>query len=168
LVYIYCDYRDKDKQDMCSIVSELAKQLLLQSSSIPDEIWALFETHTAITTERAQQIFTLLARRFESTYVCIDALDECKPEARSNLLRFLSTPTGAPLHIFCTGRTSVEAETTELLGPLRTKIRQIYAHEEDIRRYIEVEIAQDRHKKAMDAQLQEEITKELLSRSQNL
>jgi hypothetical protein len=166
LVYVYCDYRDK--QNTCNMVGELAKQLLFQSSSIPDEVWALFEKDTKITTEIAQQIFTMLARRFESTYVCIDALDECEPEVRRNLLRILSTPREPPLHIFCTGRTSVEVEATELLGPLGTRIKEIYAHEEDLRRHIEAQIAQDRHKKAMDEQLLEEITEALLSRSQKL
>jgi hypothetical protein len=62
----------------------------------------------------------------------------------------------------------VETEATELLGPLGTAKMQICAHEEDLRRHIEVHIAQDRHKKAMDEQLQEEITEALLSRSQKL
>jgi hypothetical protein len=168
LVYVYCDYRDKAKQDMCSIIGELAKQLLLQSSSIPDEVWTLFEEHTKITAERAQQIFVMLARRFESTFICIDALDECEPRSRSDLFRFLSTSKEASLHIFCTGRTSVETEATELLGPLGTQIRQIFAHEEDLRRHIEAQIAQDCRKGAMDEQLQEDITKVLLSRSQKL
>jgi hypothetical protein len=168
LVYVYCDYRDKDKQNTCSIIGELAKQLLLQSSSIPDEVWALFEKHTKITTEKAQQIFTALAGKFESTFVCIDALDECEPRSRSDLLQFLSAPNERSLYIFCTGRTSVEMEATEHLEPLGTQIRQIFAHEEDLRRHIEAEIAQDRRKKAMDEQLQEEIMEALLSRSQKL
>jgi hypothetical protein len=166
LVYVYCDYRDKAKQDICTIIGELAKQLLLQSSSIPDEVWALFQKHTKITTDRAQQIFSMLARRFESTVVCIDALDECEPQARSKLLQFLRKE--GSLHVFCTGRTSVETEAIEQLGPLGTQIKQIFAHEEDLRRHIEAEIAQDRRKKAMDEQLQEEITEALLSRSQKL
>jgi hypothetical protein len=45
---------------------------------------------------------------------------------------------------------------------------QICAHEEDLRRHIEVQIAQDHHRKVMDEQLQEDITEVLLSRSQKL
>jgi hypothetical protein len=168
LVYVYCDYRDKNKQDTCSLIGELAKQLLLQSSSVPDEAWALFEKHTTITMERTQQVFTVLARRFESTFVCIDALDECEPAARSNLLRFFSNTKETSLQIFYTGRTSVETEAKEYLGLLGIQITQISAHEEDLRRHIEAQIVQDRHKKAMDKQLLEEITVALLSRSQKL
>jgi hypothetical protein len=167
-IYIYCDYRDKDKQDTCSIIGELAKQLFLQSETVPDEVWRLFDKHTRITTENAQKIFTLLLRGFESIYICIDALDECEPQPRGALLRFLSTFDNGSLRIFCTSRTSIETEATELLGPLGTTTMQISAHEEDLRRHIEVQIAQDRHKKAMDERLQEEITEALLSRSQKL
>jgi hypothetical protein len=45
---------------------------------------------------------------------------------------------------------------------------QIFAHEADLRRHIEVQISQDRHKKAMDEQLQKDIIEALLSRSQKL
>jgi hypothetical protein len=166
LIYIYCDYRDKDKQDACSLIGELAKQLFLQSRTVPDEMWKLFDKHSTITMEQAKKIFTLLLRGFESTYICIDALDECDPHSRSALLGFLRSIDG--IRIFCTSRTSIEVEATELLGPLGTRSVQIFAHEADLRRHIEVQISQDRHKKAMDEQLQKDITEALLSRSQKL
>jgi hypothetical protein len=168
LIYIYCDYRDKDKQNACNIICELAKQLLIQSPSVPEEIWTLFDKHVRTTMEKAQKIFTLLVRGFDSTNICIDALDECEPQSRGALLRFLSTFDDGSLHIFCTSRISVETEATELLGPLGTRVMQISAHEEDLRKHIEVQIAQDRHRKAMDEQLKADITEALLSRSQKL
>jgi hypothetical protein len=168
LIYIYCDYRDKGKQDLCSIIGELAKQLFLQSRTPPDDIWRLFDKRTSINTENAQKIFTVLLRAFDSTFICIDALDECEPQSRGALLRFLGTFDDISLRVFCTSRTSVETETTELLRPLGTTTMQISAHEEDLRRHIEAQIAQNRHKKAMDEQIQEEITEILLSRSQKL
>jgi hypothetical protein len=168
LIYIYYDYRDKDKQDACSIIGELAKQLIIQSSSIPDEVWTLFDKYTRITMEKAKKIFTLLVRGFESTYICIDALDECEPQSRNTLLRFLSTLDGSFIRIFSTSRTSIETEATEILEPLGTKTMEIFAHEADLRKHIEMQIAQDRYKKAMDEQLQDEIIEELLSRSQKL
>jgi hypothetical protein len=150
------------------MIGELAKQLFIQSSSVPEELWTIFEKYSRINVEKAQQIFTLLSRRFESTYICIDALDECLPHTRSSLLRFFGTVQRSSLRIFCTGRTSVEAEVVELLEPLSTKTMEIYAHESDLRKHIEALVAVDRHKKAMDAQLLEEITKQLLSQSQKL
>jgi hypothetical protein len=168
LIYIYCDYRDKGKQDVCSIIGELAKQLFLQSRTPSDEIWRLFDKRTSITKEKAQKIFTLLLRGFDSTFICIDALDECEPQSRGALLRFFGTFDDGTLHLFCTSRTSVESEATKLLKPLGTTTMQISAHDEDLRRHIAVQIAQVRHEKAMDMQLQEDITDELLSRSQNL
>jgi hypothetical protein len=54
----------------------------------------------------------------------------------------------------------------EILQPFYPNTLEISAHEGDIRRYIEVKIAQDRHKEAMDDGLQDEITKQLASRSQ--
>lgn len=168
LTYVYCDYRDKDKQDTCSIIGDLAKQLLLQASPIPSDVWATFERHEAITTEKAKQIFTLLSRTFECTYVCIDALDELMHQPRFDLLRFLSTFRGDILRIFCTARISVESEVTNLLGPFGIKTLQIFAHEVDLRTHIKVKITRDRNRTAMDTRLQEDITKELISRSQGL
>jgi hypothetical protein len=150
------------------MIGELAKQLFLQSSSIPDEVWTFFNKHIMISMEKAQKIFTLLLRGFESTYVCIDALDECEPQSRSTLLRFLRTFNDGSLRVFCTSRPSIEAEAIDLLGPLGAKTVEIFAHENDLRRHIHVKITQDRHNQAMDEELEEEITAELLSRSQKL
>jgi hypothetical protein len=160
---MYCDYRDKDKQDICSIIGELAKQLLLQSSSVAEEVWSLFEKHTAISTEKAKQVLTHMLHSFDEVYLCIDALDECPPQVRRELLSFLVTLKGAGLRIFCTGRTHIVAEATGSLKPLGPEAMEIYAHEADVRLYLEEMISRDPHKGAMDEQLQEQITTALIS-----
>lgn len=147
---------------MCSIIGELTKQLLLQAPSIPDEVWPLFQKHTAINKKTAQQIFTLLLNSFGSIYVCIDALDECQPQFREELIGFFTALKRTTLRIFCTGRPSITAEVTESLGPLGVKTVEICAHETDVRLYIEEKVSRDRHKKAMDEQLHGQITKELV------
>lgn len=159
----YFDFQDTDKQDVCSVIGELSKQLLLQATSVPEEVWKLFRKHTAISTKEAQQIFTLLLSSFELTYLCLDALDECEPQSRKALLSFLGLLIGSKLRVFCTGRFSVKDQAKDLLRPFSPKVVEIFAHETDIRQYIEEEIAQDDHKDAMDEQLQEEITKQLVS-----
>jgi hypothetical protein len=160
---VYCDYRDKDKQDMCSIIGELAKQLLLQSSSVAEEVWSLFEKHTTITTENAKQALTHMLRSFDGVYLCIDALDECQPQVRRELLSFLVTLKGAGLRIFCTGRTHIMAEARTCLKTFGLETMEIYAHEADIRLHLEEMISRDPHKGAMDEQLQEQITTTLIS-----
>jgi hypothetical protein len=145
------------------MIGELAKQLLLQSSPIPEEVWPLFEKHTAITTEKATQVLTLLLHNFDRIYICIDALDECDPQSREELLRFLATFKGTALRVFCTARFHVVAEVTEYFEPLGIKTVEICAHEADIKLYIEERISKDRRKDAMDEQLQEQITKKLVS-----
>jgi hypothetical protein len=163
LVYIYCDYRDKDKQDTCSMIGELAKQLLLQSSFVPEEVWSLSEKHTAITTEKARRVLTLLLRSFDRVYICVDALDECQPQYREEFLHFLVTLRGTGLRFFCTGRSHIVAQVTELFEPIGIKTMEICAHEADIKLYIEEKISKDRRKGAMDEQLKEQITKKLVS-----
>lgn len=163
LAFIYFDYRDKDKQNLGIVIGELTKQLLLQVPSVPDEVWRFYQKHTAVTAPTAKQIFSLLLPRFASVYVCIDALDECQPQFRGDLFQFLATSEHVNLRIFCTGRYSVAAETIKILRPLGLKTIDIRADRADIRLYIEQMISRDRHKGAMDDQLREQLTKELVS-----
>jgi hypothetical protein len=163
LAYLYCDYRDKDKQDTCSMIGELAKQLLLQLSSVPEEVWSLFEKHTAITTEKAKQVLDLLLRSFGKVYICVDALDECESRSRKDILRFLVHLNGTGLQIFCTGRSHIMTEAMEFLEPLGLRALEVCAYEADIRLYIEEKILEDGRKGAMDEQLQGQIMKKLVS-----
>jgi hypothetical protein len=143
------------------MIGELAKQLLLQSSSIPEEVWSLFQKHAPITTEEAEQVLTLLLRSFDRIFICIDALDECEPHLRKELLRLLVTLKGTGLRVFCTSRSHVVAEVTEIFEPLGIKTVEICAHEADIRLYTEEKISRDRRKGAMDEQLREQIMTQL-------
>lgn len=164
LAFIYCDYRDRDNQDMCSLIGELAKQLLLQVPSVPDEVWPLFQKHTAVSTNKAEEIIHLLQQHcFDRIYVCIDALDECQPNFRRDLLNFLTTLTKTTSRIFCTSRSNVVTEAKDVVGSLGLETIEISAHEADIRLYLEEHISRDRHKGAMDEQLQEAITRKLTS-----
>jgi hypothetical protein len=165
---IYLDFRDEDDQDVCAVLGELSKQLLLQASSVPNEVWTLFDENFKITIDKARRIFTLLLRSFDSTYICIDALDECKPQSQREILGFLGTFKDSSLRIFCTGRFSVQDEAMKQLRPFITETMEIFAHESDVRQYLEAKIAEDPYEEAMDEQLKDEITSQLVSLSQKL
>jgi hypothetical protein len=145
------------------MLGELAKQILFQTRSIPEEVWAMFQKHTSITVEKAKQILTQLLSGFDQIYICIDSVDECQPQFREELLCFLATLKGTGIHIFCTGRSHIVTEVTAFLGPFNIKSMEICAQEADIRLYINEKISLDRHKGAMDEQLQEQITTKLVS-----
>lgn len=144
------------------MLGELAKQLLLQSSTIPDATWQLFEKRETLTTEIVKKIFTLLLPNFKSIYIFLDALDECLPHLREDLLCSLTSSRATTIRMFCTGRSSVAAEAKRHLGSLGFKTMEIYAHEADIRLHLKEQISRDRRKDAMDDQLQEQITNRLI------
>jgi hypothetical protein len=56
------------------VIGELAKQLILQAPSVPPDVWSLFQKHSAISIDKAQQIFCLLLRSFDSIFIFLDAL----------------------------------------------------------------------------------------------
>lgn len=172
IVYFYCDYRDKDNQTTVNIIGSFAKQLLLQARSIPAAIWEIYKVkaarHEAIDSETAETIFKLIIRCFDSLYICIDALDECQPEPRRQLLDFFKRLTETPRRLFLTGRLSVEDEVVSALGDIPMSTIPIVAHEEDIRLYLSEMSDQDSYPEAMDESLKNEIANRIVQQSQGL
>jgi hypothetical protein len=95
VIYIHCDYRDKDNQSAADIIGSFAKQLASQAHSIPVAVWELYEPKAkqqeTINLESAQKIVNLILLCFDCVYICVDALDECEPTPRRQLLDFLRT-----------------------------------------------------------------------------
>lgn len=172
VILIYCDYRDQTNQTIVGMVGSLAKQLLLQAQSIPATVQQLFKgmekEEKPINLDSAQAIFKLALQQFDCVYICLDALDECQPEARRQLLELFKTVTGTILRLFITGRPNVEAELANSFADRPVSKVPIAAHKDDILLYLSERFSRDRYREAMDETLRTQITDKILEWSQGM
>jgi hypothetical protein len=172
VIYVYCDYVDRDSQTGLAMIGSLTKQLLWWAESIPTTALDLFRQRSrekqAMDEEDAKTIFGLLVDQFETVYICMDAVDECVPGSRRQLLEFLKAMDSPSLRLLLTGRHSVEAEVNGVLSSLSPKTISIRAAEEDIRIYLSQKLATDQYPEAMNESFKEQIVEKLVRVSQGL
>jgi hypothetical protein len=154
------------------MIGALTKQLIWWAQSIPTAVLDLFKRRSreqkSIDEEDAKTIFNLILGQFHTVYICIDALDECEPESRAQLLQFLKAMDSTSIRLFLTGRHSVEAEVTETLSDLSPNTISITATKEDIQMYLSQKLASDRYAEAMNENFKNEIVEKLVEVSQGL
>jgi hypothetical protein len=154
------------------MIGALTAQLVWRAQSIPTAALDLFKqrikTRRSMDAEDAKTIFKLVLAQFDTVYICIDALDECDPPSRSELLQFLKVMDSPSIRLFLTGRHSVEAELTGILSNISPKTIAIIAAEEDIRLYLSQQLEKDRYPKAMNDDFKNQIVEKLVEISQGL
>ena len=151
LAFFYCDFRDDQKRDRRGLISSLLIQLCNQSNAYCAILSDFYFAHDsgskyASDSELTQCLKTMLRLPNQATtYIIIDALDECPtstgmPSSRDNVLWFVDelVKLQAPnLRICVTSRPEVEIQP--VLGPLA--FRSISLHDEigqaqDIAEYV--------------------------------
>jgi hypothetical protein len=162
VIWAYSDFRDQAIQTFEYMVRILTRQLLAQVNPVPENI-CKFEEKSNITLEDVQTVFSALLGRFHVVYLCVDALDECEPKVRMQLLNLVNNGP-SNLRLFCTARRNVEPEVTEAIRKLSPKAVPMVAHKEDVRIYIAEKIAEDPDPCAMNHSLKEEIIAKIASR----
>lgn len=154
------------------MIGALMKQLIRWAETIPTVALDLFKQRSkeekSMDEEDAKTIFNLLLGQFDTIYICIDALDECEPKARGQLLRFLRTTDSTSIRLFMTGRYSVEADVTSTLSTLSPKTISITAAEEDIRIYLSQSLENDPYPQAMNESFKNQIVEKLVKVSEGL
>jgi hypothetical protein len=154
------------------MIGALMKQLIRWAETIPTMTLDLFKRRSkeekSMDEEDAKTIFNLLVGQFDTIYICIDALDECEPKARAQLLRFLRTIDSTSIRLFMTGRHSVEADVTSTLSTLSPKTISITAAEEDIRIYLSQSLENDPYPQAMNEAFKNQIVDKLVKVSEGL
>ena len=161
VAYYYFDFMDATKRDIRGLLTSLLLQLIDGSDSCWD---LLSQLHKASRDGSDQPTETALAQCLKSmldlpgqlsTYIIIDALDECPnktgtPSARESVLTFvedLVKSSNPNLFICVTSRP--EQDITAILNPLAPASRRVTLHEEigqreDIKDYIRSFIQSDR------------------------
>lgn len=135
VIYYYFDYQNAGDQNPDLICAAFLKQLALQTDTLSTELEELYnQLHTSSQRPKTAQLVPIiisLLRSFNSTYIIIDALDECFDDYRHDIFSLITRIQTVPIHIFVTSRPHPEDINTAFAHWPRLEIR---AHEEDIRR----------------------------------
>jgi hypothetical protein len=92
IAYLYCNYRQQQKQKAEDLLSNLLRQFTQERISIPAEVKVLYERHRANgirpSFDEIAKVLLSIVRLYSRVFIIIDALDECPTsnEARNRLL----------------------------------------------------------------------------------
>jgi len=159
---LYCDFLAQEEQSPTNILGAILKQLL-ERDGIPEPLRQIFRKEKGVFGPRAAQLSDLVKilkttiASLPEVFICIDALDECLPKNRRELLESLldivrASPT---TRVFLSGRPHVrdevkrcfiEVATISVVPPIR-----------DIERYLDMRLEKDTTPGAMDGNLRAEI-----------
>jgi len=172
---LYCDYRDQEDQILVNLLGSLLKQLLTAGSvlQVPGGVRSTLEEiqnkRRNVDTADVLSMVKLTLPRFRRSFVCIDALDELQPDVRKALLKALCEEFMGykAVQLFLTGRPHIAPEVNESLRISQYSI-DIIANGDDIRAYLNSQIALDISPTAMNKSLKEEILQTIVEKSQGM
>lgn len=151
LAYFYCDFRDQRKQSFDGFLSSLLVQFCAQSEPCCDILSSVYATHACgsrkPSTETMKRCLMDMLKCLvqESTYIVVDALDECpgipgSPSPRATFLGLIQELIN--LHIpnlhICV-LSDLDPEVEFVLFPLASRrvcLHEESGHSQDIIRYL--------------------------------
>lgn len=167
VAHIYFDYKEREQQRPENVVSSLVKQFARRIPYLPavlEEMHGKFKNHQlkGPTLEELYPVLITITSLFSRSYIIFDAFDECDEKQRKGLLPLLLRMEKDGINLFLTSRPHPE-DIQEYFANGSLKI-EIYAHEEDIRRYVENRIEENSRAKRLIKQgkCQERIVTDLL------
>ncbi|KAN0114628.1 Ankyrin repeat-containing domain protein [Hyaloscypha variabilis] len=144
LAYFYCDYQDQSIQTAVSLLANLIRQFVQSMKSIFKPLEELYESLEARRSKPAmpdlESLLHSVCQSYGTTYIIIDALDECRPDQRKILLPALRRLNNASVKVFVTSRQHAQDIERALQGQPRIEIR---ATEHDLRDYVASQVEQD-------------------------
>lgn len=167
VVYFYFDFNDPGKRQTEMLIRSLIIQLAAQCSQLPESLRsACSRSQSEHVRPNVEELTTLLhqmLKGFNSTYILLDALDECT--VREHLLEFIEVLMGwkiSNLHVLATSRK--EYDITKSIEPLITGQRCIQGTlvDADIRAYILERLANDARLEKWPVDAQKEIEDALI------
>ena len=173
--YLYCDYRDQGDQTETNLLGSLLAQFLACQSlpkSTFEKILDICEAKQRkcepLNLEMALEMILLVVQS-PSVFICIDAMDELEQETQLSFLKSVAKVVhGSSGHhaprLFLTGRPHIQTNVHKHLGVGEEALITITANEADIRRFMEIQIAES-DSEAIDAKLKEEIMETIVAKS---
>jgi len=163
----YFDFAAQKEQSAGNMLGALLKQVVGSFNQIPKEVMDAFKKHKKVIggrTLKLQEIVELLGSlsSMRSTFLCLDALDECAAPHRAGILIALKeiTRMSSATRVFLTGRPHVEGEVRKHL-PAGVTLVSISPRKGDIVRYIHAKLVEDTTSEEMDEGLEMEIVKKI-------
>lgn len=147
VIFVYCNYKDRNGQTFVALLASLVQQLVECSDSIPEDVRLLFEQcRSKKTLPNLGQLAALFSSRVAnsiSMYIVVDGLDECSEidETRGQSTELLNSQP-AQVKVLCTSRRLGDIEEG-----FRTAFRlEVRASREDIELFVRSQIlGSDRH-----------------------
>ena len=164
----YFDFAAREEQSPTAILGSVLKQIVDGPDEVPKRIVKAFQDRRRIIGGQGLALAEIVeflqdisfSRR---TFICIDALDECREEIRPELLNSLNQilQMSPDTRLFLTGRPHIWSEVQEHLG-VRAATRSITPTRGDVTIFLRAKLREDAIPDAMDAGLEEEIIQNIL------
>ena len=163
----YFDFAAQREQSPTTILSSLLKQVVGGLEEIPAEIVQAFRDQGKVIGGRKLELGAIVRMLQDisssrSTFICLDALDECMAEYRAKLLDSLKQilRKSCGMRIFLAGRLHIRDEVEKHLAGNVTGV-PITPTKGDIIRFLWAKLKEDTTPDAMDKTLEEEIIKNI-------
>ena len=169
MVGLYCDFLTQQEQSSANILGSILKQLS-RRGGIPDQIREAFQKAKrefggrGLLLPGMVDILRKTITSLRRLYICIDALDECTPKHRRDLLESLReiVALSPNIRLFLTGRPHIDKEIVKWLSqavriPLSPRAG-------DIKSYLEMRLDRDPDPEAMDEELRADIMRIILEK----
>jgi len=86
--FFYCNYKERHEQGTTALIGSLVKQLAVRHLDAPSYMDELYDSHsndkrapTPPTLTESMQMLIFQIARFTTSYIVIDALDECSEKS---------------------------------------------------------------------------------------
>ena len=163
----YYDFASRGAQSPTNMLGSLLKQLLSGLGGIPAEITRKFQSQKKMIGGRRLQLPDIVkmfptASSLQRTFICVDAIDECIPKHRLEVLDALGQILqGSPnTRIFMTGRPHIRSVVERGLGGRATSV-SIKPRDDDIVTYLRARLRKDTTPEVMDSSLEDDIMKSI-------
>ena len=163
----YYDFASREAQTPINMLGSLLKQLLSGLGAIPAEVVKKFRGQKKAIGGRRLQLQDIVkmctaVTSLQRTFICVDALDECVPRHRLEVLCSLGQILrGSPnTRMFMTGRSHIRGVVEGGLGG-RTISVSIKSRGDDIITYLRARLRKDTTPEAMDSSLENDIMKSI-------
>ena len=141
LAYIYLDYKDQDRQSPLDVVASFLKQFACRVDEVTPELLSLYKSFypRGKKPELTDILEALLAAssRFPSSYLIVDAVDECSGIHRSELLNVLGKLSEGQFKVFTTSRPHIQDRLSFVEG---VSTLRISADIDDMKNFLSIQL----------------------------
>ena len=173
VAYIYLDYKSSELQKPATILSSLLQQLVFQMPEFPQSLGTLYDRLAPRGKypdfEALYALILEVAKAFHSTFVVLDALDECEVQHhRAVLLSLIRRMESDRVMLFVTSRPYPE----DIQNAFRKGVAQVnlLARDEDLQVYVRARIESSSRARSLihTSKYEEQIVSELVTAAQGM